>query len=132
MMLPSYRLKSIFIFTLFFFAVFHCLSQLSMPSGVTASDGSFNNRVSVVWREVINENHYEIWRSADIEENLGTQIDTSISTSYDDFNIDTGRLYWYRIKAVSSTGETSNFSNANSGWRDGLTTTPFKCDSYPM
>lgn len=90
------------------------------PTAVTASDGSFSDRVRVIWAEVSGAADYELYRCATPEGvTCGDPIFTGHPdpTRFDDFEADPhGALTFYRLKACNTNG-CSAFSAANSGFR---------------
>jgi fibronectin type 3 domain-containing protein len=88
---------------------------LSAPTGVSASDGAYTDRIQVTWRAVSNAASYHIYRS---DRFAGEKIKISATkgTSYSDRNIPVSEVFYYWIKAVNAAGP-SNFSNFDSGYR---------------
>ncbi len=89
----------------------------SAPTGVSASDGTYVDKVHVTWNAVTGASHYEVWRNTDSGTGTATRIASSVSgTSYEDFSAAVGTTYYYRIKAESSCGGISGFSSYDAGW----------------
>ena len=86
--------------------------NLSAPTGVTATDGTDNNKVVISWSSVSGASGYDVYRA-------GIKINTSTitSTSYDDTSATPGTTYAYTVKATDATGS-SSFSSSNNGWRN--------------
>ena len=85
------------------------------PTGVTASDGTSTLRITVGWDEIDGATLYQVWRYSD-DCGRNELIGTSTSTSYNDTkNLETGRKYTYRVKAVFATG-TGAFSESDTGY----------------
>ena len=89
----------------------------SAPTGVSASDGTYSDRICVSWDSVSGATSYTVYRS---ESTTGTKTnvgDTS-STSFDDTSSDlvAGTTYHYWVKASNSAG-TSGFSSSDTGWK---------------
>jgi surface antigen len=84
------------------------------PSGVSASDGTYTNRVSITWNSVTNASSYEVWRGTSSYSGSASKIGTSSGTSYNDYSVTPGTYYYYWIKAKNS-GGTSSFSSYNRG-----------------
>ena len=88
------------------------------PTNVSASDGSYTDKVKITWNIVSDATHYQVYRG------LGGIIKPSAisgwqtSTSYDDTSVTPGTIYYYQVKAArSSSGEdASNFSAYDSGF----------------
>ncbi len=88
---------------------------LSVPTGVSASDGAYTDRIQVTWRAVSNAASYHIYRSNRF---AGEKIKISATkgTSYSDRHIPVSEVFYYWIKAVNAAGE-SDFSSFDSGYR---------------
>jgi hypothetical protein len=96
------------------------ITTLSPPTGVSASDGSYTDKVRVTWNTVTLASHYRVYRAL-FSSGLGR---TAISgwqtgTSYDDTSVTPGTTtYYYWVKAASSSsgGNASDFSAYDSGF----------------
>jgi|GEM_PF-1626210 len=94
------------------------------PSNLTASDGIYADNILVSWTASISTNvtGYDIWRSGDAL--TFTQITTNRpSTTYQDYNVQTNTLYYYKVAARNSY-VISDFSATNSGHCGTLLPTP--------
>lgn len=91
------------------------------PTGVSASDGTYTDKVEVIWNASPGAVSYEIWRNAVEDSATATQLAGSVhQTRYDDFTAGAGTTYYYWVKARNSLG-TSNFSESDSGYREAST-----------
>jgi cellulose 1,4-beta-cellobiosidase len=103
----------------------------SPPVGVTASNGTFIDRVRVTWPPAPAATEYCVYRAVSAPESATTKIvsqssppsspPTDISgwqpaTIFDDFTAVPGVTYDYWVKARNAFGE-SDFSVSVSGWR---------------
>lgn len=80
------------------------------PTGVTASDGTYMDKVAVSWSSVSGATEYAAFRN-------GSQLSGWISgTSYNDTSAVPGTVYSYQVKARNPAG-TSGLSTANTGYR---------------
>jgi fibronectin type 3 domain-containing protein len=79
------------------------------PSGLTATDGTFPNRVELSWTAVAGATSYNIYRNAAL-------YDTSPANSYADMGANPGTLYSYQVEAVNMCGVSASKSNADDGW----------------
>jgi len=94
---------------------------LSPPTGVSASDGTFSDRIRVTWEPVSGATHYQVyisnynWMVSKQSAVSGWQTDTT----FDVFGTDPGYYYDFWVKAAaSSTGENaSDFSEKDAGYR---------------
>ncbi len=89
-------------------------TELEAPGGVSASDGSSSEKISVAWTKVSGATGYEIYR--DTQSNaLAVLGDVS---SYDDSVADTyAHTYW--LVATGAGGKRSTFSASDTGFRGG-------------
>lgn len=100
-----------------------------LPHGVSASDGTFAEKVQVTWDSDSLAREYRVFR-------CGNSSDSSCqplggwtpNTSYDDTTAAPETTYWYRVKARNNNGE-SGLSTADQGHRASDGPTPQQCDS---
>jgi len=91
---------------------------LPAPSGVTASDGTYTNRVAVSWNPVANATNYIVHRSTTFDSTLAEPIGETVSTSFDDLTGLAGVLYYYWVSSVNAyRGEGSLSTNRETGYR---------------
>jgi fibronectin type 3 domain-containing protein len=78
------------------------------PDGISASKGTYTNKVQIIWNNSSGAIYYEVWRASSLG---GTKylLYSPLFTFYDDTSINIGSLYYYWIKACNSFG-CSNFS----------------------
>ena len=111
------------------------------PTGVSASNGTFEDKVRVSWNYSSGATSYEVWRSTSAS-GTKTRIGTTTATSWNDDTAVPETTYWYWIKAANGAG-TSGFSASASGYctqtidrtiAEGLDATQFSwttSESYP-
>ncbi|MBQ3097439.1 MAG: hypothetical protein IJC66_04710, partial [Kiritimatiellae bacterium] len=90
-------------------------NSVSVPTNVSATDGTSTANVTITWSAVAGATSYEIWRGTSNDSALATTIGTSTSTSYSDTSATPGTTYYYWVKAVASVG-VSAFSSSDSGY----------------
>jgi len=75
----------------------------STPTGVSASDGTYADKVRVTWNAVSGATRYEVYRAV---EKCGTyvKVGESTTTTYDDTNVEARRIYWYKVRACNACG----------------------------
>ena len=85
------------------------------PTGVSASDGLFTNKISVSWNAAANANGYQLFRGA----TKIADIASGATVSYDDSDVllTPGTLFTYTVKALFTAG-TSAPSTSNTGWKN--------------
>ena len=91
------------------------------PSGVSASDGTYTDKVRITWDSVSGADSYKVYRATSFSGEK-TLIGSPTSTSFDDTSASAGTTYYYWVKAVNSCGE-SQYSSYNTGYR-GLCAVP--------
>ena len=90
--------------------------QPATPVEVSATDGTYCDKIRITWAEIINATKYKVYRNT--ENNSGSSIDISgelTTTIFDDTSVVTNQLYYYWVKAGNSEGW-SDFSDSDSGY----------------
>ena len=88
----------------------------SVPLGVSASDGTYTDRVRITWSASDGANHYKVFRNTSNSTTGVTQLISGHPASpFDDFSAAPGVTYFYWVKACNPEG-CSNFSASNSGY----------------
>jgi fibronectin type 3 domain-containing protein len=95
------------------------LHQLLPPTGVSAGEGSFSDKIPVSWNTVSGATDYQVYRAISP---AGTKLEISSwqpGTSYDDTTATAGMTYYYWVKAAtdSSGDQASDFSAPHIGRR---------------
>jgi len=89
----------------------------SPPTGVSASDGTYTDKVQISWTASAGATHYQVFRYTSNNSSSATSLTSSHSSSpYDDTSAVAGTTYYYWVKACNSVG-CSGFSASDSGWR---------------
>ncbi|MFA6292862.1 MAG: PKD domain-containing protein, partial [Victivallales bacterium] len=87
------------------------------PLGLTATDGTFDDRILVTWRASVGATSYEVYRNT-ANATVGTDFirlgEVSV-TMFEDSTAEFNKLYYYFVKAKNSIGS-SKFSAGNSGY----------------
>jgi hypothetical protein len=95
--------------------------KLSRPTGVSASDGTYPNKVRVTWNSVAGASHYRVYRNTNSNSSGAIALENwQPGTAYDDLSVSTGQTYWYWVKAATSSSgaKASALSNYNTGYAD--------------
>jgi len=88
----------------------------STPTGVSASQGTYTDRVIVSWSASTDATSYTVFRNTVDNSGNASQIGTSTATSYSDTTAVAGTAYYYWVRASNSSGN-SGFSASAQGWR---------------
>jgi len=111
--------------------VFRCppSAGLDTPGNLTASKGTYSDKVVLAWSAVSGATSYEVWRYASNTSFSASKISSPdpTGTSYDDTNAAAGTTNYYWVKAVNAAGA-SAFSTSDSGWRASIS--PGVCADY--
>jgi hypothetical protein len=87
----------------------------SAPTGVSASDGNYTDKVQVTWNSVSGATAYEVWRNSSDSSDSALKLGDSNTSSFDDSDVTTGTTYYYWVMAKNTCG-TSDFSSSDSGY----------------
>jgi len=85
------------------------------PTGVSASDGTYTDRVRVTWNSVSGISWYRVYRAASAGATKVPQGSWQTGTTYNDTSASVGQTYYYWVKAKNDWGE-SGYSSYNTGW----------------
>ncbi len=86
------------------------------PTGVIASDGTYIDKVRIIWNSVSGAEKYYIYRSTS-SGGTYTEIGNTNAITFDDMIIVNNTVFYYKIKAYSSSAGYSGFSHFNDGYR---------------
>ena len=86
------------------------VSPPSAPSGVSASNGTYTDKVRVSWDSAGGATSYEVWRGASSSSASSSIIKSTTSTAYDDTSAVAGTTYYYWVKSINAGGSSPNFS----------------------
>ncbi len=73
------------------------------PTNLSASDGTYNDRVRLTWTAALGAANYEVER-ATAEGGPYSRIAIVNATTYDDTGVTAGTNYWYRVRACNAAG----------------------------
>ncbi len=88
---------------------------LVAPTGVSASDGEYSDRVRIEWTVTPGATAYEVWRHTSNSSGSASKVGNPLSSPYDDTTVVAGMTYYYWVKAKNA-GGTSGFSSSESGY----------------
>ncbi|MHA1287493.1 MAG: BspA family leucine-rich repeat surface protein [Candidatus Thorarchaeota archaeon] len=93
------------------------LSAPSPPSSISATDGTYTDRVYVSWSDVSSASSFEVYRCTSTStSSCGSALTSQSGTTYNDYDGTAGVTYYYRAKACNS-GGCSAFSDYDTGYR---------------
>lgn len=95
------------------------ISAFVKPTNILASKGLYDNYISVSWSSVLGASEYLIYRSKSINGNFELLSKSSIN-SYNDYNVESDKEYFYKIKAY----------NPSLGYTDYSETATYKVPKY--
>ena len=94
-------------------------TQLSAPTGVSASNGTYTDKVRITWNGVNGASYYRVYRNTSNSSSSASAVSNWQSgTSYDNNSVTPGTTYYYWVKAATSNSgaNASNYSSSNSGY----------------
>lgn len=94
-------------------------APVSPPTGVTASDGLFDDKIVVAWAPVSGALTYEVFRNSSATGVGATSLGPVSTNSFEDLSPEAGTIYFYAVKAT-----TANGTSALSVWNSGNTVLP--------
>jgi cytochrome c peroxidase len=89
---------------------------LSAPTGVTASDGNYADKIGLHWDTIRGANLYRIFRNTTNNSATATDVGTSAANYFFDAGASAGQTYFYWVKAENG-ATVSGFSAADQGAR---------------
>jgi hypothetical protein len=88
-----------------------------VPTNVSASDGTYVDRVEVTWSASLRAESYKVYRARSKDPGVTRKLlGTTIETIFNDTTAISGRKYYYWVKASNTIG-TSKFSACDQGYR---------------
>jgi len=97
------------------------------PTGVSASDAAYTERVRVSWNTVSDASGYEIYRNTSNNPSTATRIGTNddgMNNLFNDFSVGDGKPYYYWVKASKDVGGTENLLSEFGAYDSGRTISP--------
>ena len=85
-----------------------------VPTDLSATRGTFVDRVRLAWEPVTDAAGYEVWRGSTVDGDYA-RLGLSALPAYDDTAVNPGSTYWYKIRACNRAG-CSSFTDPISGW----------------
>ena len=91
-------------------------AALSAPTGVSASDGDYANKVGVFWNTTRGANLYRVFRNTSIDPSSATEVGTTAANYFFDLTAAINQTYFYWVRAENM-GVASDLSNSDQGRR---------------
>ncbi len=91
-------------------------STLSIPTGVTATDNLYNDKVGIYWDTIRGATNYRIFRNTVNDPASATDVGVTIANSFFDFGAAPNQTFFYWVRAENGTS-TSVFSSSEQGVR---------------
>ena len=91
-------------------------AALSAPTGISASDADYADKISVMWNTVRGATVYRIFRSAVNDSSSAVEVGTSVANYFFDRTTVTNQNYFYWVRAENS-GSNSSLSISDQGIR---------------
>jgi fibronectin type 3 domain-containing protein len=89
----------------------------SAPTGISASDGTYMDKVEVTWSASLGAESYKVYRATSSDTGATkTLLGTTTDTFFDDTTVVPQKTYYYWVKASNAIG-TSEFSAYDKGYR---------------
>lgn len=104
---------------------------LAAPAGVTASDGTYTNKIRLTWNAASGATHYIVYRNTLNNSGTASALNSwTGGTNYDDMAVTPGRTYYYWVKSASASNgdRESGFSATDGGYVD----PPTLADDLPV
>ena len=89
---------------------------LIAPTGVAASDGSYNNKIGISWDPIRGATRYQVFRSTLNDAATAVSIGTTVEGTLFDLAAVAGQSYFYWVRA-ENTSSMSSLSAADTGFR---------------
>ncbi|MDX2042826.1 MAG: cytochrome c peroxidase [Acidobacteriota bacterium] len=105
-------------------------TPLAAPTGVTASDGSYNNKIAVSWDTMRGATQYQVYRNTTNDVVSATSLGTTVEGVFYDTAANAGQSYFYWVRAENGQG-VSSFSASDTGTRGSGATTGLNPPTAP-
>ncbi len=100
------------------------------PTGVSASDGAFSDRVRVTWNASAGADIYQVWRNTTNNVSTAAFLGALYGTLFDDTTASSGVTYYFWVRAHNGAGW-SAYSAPDTGFSGAGTPTPTPTGPQP-
>ena len=96
------------------------------PANVSASDGTYTDKVYITWSSVGGATHYRVYRATSAGGTPTAKSGWQTGTSYNDTSAQASTTYYYWVKAANSSGgaHESDYGSYDTGWRKSILLPP--------
>ena len=91
-------------------------SPPAVPTGISASDGTYPDRVSIAWNVSNSATYYQVYSNTSNSSSGASLLGSPAASPFNDTSATMGTSYWYFVKACNASG-CSGFSASDSGFR---------------
>lgn len=91
-------------------------SSLAAPTGVSATDNLYNNKVGIYWEPIFGATNYRVFRNTTNNQSNATDVGTTAANSFFDLSAAANQIFFYWARAENGTS-VSGLSNADTGIR---------------
>ncbi|MBI3987452.1 MAG: VCBS repeat-containing protein [Lentisphaerae bacterium] len=92
------------------------IARLAAPTGVSASDGTYTDKIRVTWNAATGASSYGVYRNTTNDAASAGLLSTTAATTLDDTTAYYGVDYYYWVVAGNSVS-TSDWGGSDVGWR---------------
>ena len=103
---------------------------LSVPTGVEASDGSYNNKIGISWDAMRGATRYQVFRHTTNDPSAAVSLGTTAEATFYDTTALAGQTYFYWVRAENAQAA-SSMSTSDTGTRGSGTTTGLNPPTAP-
>lgn len=103
---------------------------LLAPTGVAASDGSYNNKIGISWDTMRNATRYQVFRNTSNDAASAVSLGTTVEAVFFDKTAVAGQSYVYWVRSETATAA-SSLSAADTGFRGNGTAAAIDPPPFP-
>jgi fibronectin type 3 domain-containing protein len=91
-------------------------TALAPPTNVQATDGTYSDKIVISWDHP-GASSYKVYRATSSSGPWNNMIAWPYNSPFNDTTVPDTNTYWYRVSAVNSSGQESDLSNTDSGYK---------------
>ncbi|MCI5144821.1 MAG: hypothetical protein D3923_04670 [Candidatus Electrothrix sp. AR3] len=99
------------------------------PSNVSATKGTYADKVGVIWSSVSGADSYKAYRCASTATATCSEIYSGGALTYDDVDAADDDIQYYWVKACSNDFGCGEYSRSSMGYKEGVTPPP---SNFPL